>query len=335
MADTKPITISVHERLLELSGLGLSSDVLQTIKAITDYRPVKVDVEVLLPAAPEADAKQKTKLFDADELQQKKFLIQGKAAVREVVARYESALGKQLADALRAVNEKYTQDQAGQSGCFSAAESILSKISKLIETRFEDFRVDLREAIAKRLELSAKSLMTVGRVSTKEISIVLGSFKSEIDVSDDRVRGNDLAGCFKKKKWQHVGAAFGSSEGKVFVDPKKKFKKADLKKLEELFDDDDRNGLKFAKGQVQAESETNLHFEFIKKEGKLPGNDGVIRKLLMKGLKSQTGKNYSSIDVKIVEKYSAEVGESSKPSDEDGKPKSTPSPTPTKKKGTK
>jgi len=342
MADPKPVTISVHERLLELNSLGLSSAEYTTIKEITDYRPVKIDVEVLLPAPGGADQKVKDDKFDMGELQQKRFLVQGKAAVREVCAKYETALGKPLTDTLRLVFEKHNQDSAGQSGCFAAAESALSKISKIIETRFEDFRVDLREAIAKRLELNAKQLMTVGRVATKEISINTGAFKSEVDVTDDKTKGNDLAGCFKKKKWQYCGAAFDSAEGKVFVDPKKKFKKADLKKLEELFTEDERNGLKYAKGQVQADSETKLTFEFLKKDGnKLPGNDGVIRKLLMRGLKNQTGKNYSSIEVKVVDKYSAEVGSSTKSSDSDGKGptkvSATPtpkSPSPPKKKGT-
>jgi hypothetical protein len=250
--------------------------------------------------------------------------MQTKASVREVCARYHGIVTPQMEGALRTVLEKYDEDQKGQPGGYAVAEAALKKVSTFVEKKFEDFRVDLREAIGKKLGISAKAIMTVGRVATKEISISTGAFNSEVEPTDDKVKGNDLSGCFKKKKWQYVGAAFDSAEGKVFVDPKKKFKKADLKKLEELFTEDERAGLKFAKGQVQAESETNLHFEFLKKDGnKLPGNDGVIRKLLMRGLKNQTGKNYSSIEVKVVDKYSAEVGTSTKSEDEDGKPKKT------------
>ncbi|MCE9607514.1 MAG: hypothetical protein K8U03_21715 [Planctomycetia bacterium] len=341
--DAKQQTLSVHEKLLELGGLGLSSEEINIVKTITDARPVKIDLEVFLPGPSEpkkpgkssGDPKNPDRVAISEaEVEAKAALMQGKAAVREVCNRYDTFLGKPLAQALRLVIAKYNEDQAGQAGGYAAAEAALSKVNKFIEGKCEDFRVDLRESIAKRLGIHAKQLMTVGRVSVKEISILSGSFNSEVDFSDDKTKGNDLAGCFKKKKWQYCGAAFDSAEGKVFVDAKKKFKKADLKKLEDLFQADERNSLKFAKGQVQAESETNLHFEFLKKDGnKLPGNDGVIRKLLMRGLKNQTGKNYSAIEVKVVEKYSAEVGSTTKSDDTDGKgPKKPETKTPTPSK---
>lgn len=311
-APKEQTTVSVHEVLLELRNLGFNSDEVKTLKEITDYRPVKIDLEILLPPPSE-----NSKLA---EIETKAKTMQTKAAFREVAERYVILVIPQLTGALRVTLDKYQLDQQGQVGGFAAADAALKKANKFIEGKFEDFRIDLREAIGKRLGISAKTIMTVGRVATKEIMIATGAFNSEVEPADDKVKGNELSSAFKKKKWQFCGAAFDSAEGKVLVDPKKKFKKADLKSLEELFTEDERNGLKFAKGQVQAESETNLHFEFMKKDGnKLPGNDGVIRKLLMRGLKNQTGKNYSSITVKVVTEYSAKVGESGKDDDEDGK----------------
>lgn len=324
MADTREqIVVSVHEVMLELRNLGFDTDEIKLLKEITNYRPVKIDLEVLLPPASKDKDSGPLKL---SEIETKAATMQTKAAVREVSLRYHNIVLPQMAQALKATLDKYDDDQKGQPGGYAAAEAVLKKASKFVETKFEDFRVDLREAIGKKLGIAAKAIMTVGRVATKEVSIVTGAFNSEVEPTDDKTKGNDLSGCFKKKKWQHVGAAFDSAEGKVFVDPKKKFKKADLKKLEELFTEDERPGLKYAKGQVQAESETNLHFEFIKKEGKLPGNGEMIRKLLMRGLKNQTGKNYSSISVVVVEKYSAEVGTATKGDDEDGKAKKKTSP---------
>lgn len=311
-------TVSVHEVLLELRNIGFNSDEIKTLKEITDYRPVKIDLEILLPPGQQESAMGPQTALKAGDVETKAKTMQTKAAFKEVAARYTSLVSPQLTDALRLTLEKYRQDQQGQTGGFAAADAALKKASKFVEGKFEDFRVDLREAIGKRLGISAKAIMTVGRVATKEIQIQTGAFKSEVEPAADKVKGNELGAAFKKKKWQHCGAAFGPAEGKVLVDPKKKFKKADLKSLEEMFTEDDAKQLKFAKGQVQAESETNLHFEFMKKDGnKLPGNDSVIRKLLMRGLKNQTGKNYSSITVKVVDKYSAKVGENSSDDDDE------------------
>lgn len=311
-APKEQTTVSMHEVLLELRNIGFNSDEVKTLKEITDYRPVKIDLEILLPPSNADKA--------LEQIETKAKTMQTKAAFRDVEQRYLALVIPQLTAALRLTLEKYQLDQQGQPGGFAAADAALKKASKFVETKFEDFRLDLREAIGKRLGISAKAIMTVGRVATKEIQIQTGAFNSEVEPADDKVKGNELGAAFKKKKWQFCGAAFDSAEGKVLVDPKKKFKKADLKSLEELFTEDERNGLKFAKGQVQAESETNLHFEFMKKDGnKLPGNDQVIRKLLMRGLKNQTGKNYSSITVKVVSEYSAKVGEAGKDDDEDGK----------------
>jgi len=324
-------TVSVHEVLLELRNIGFNSDEIKTLKEITDYRPVKIDLEILLPPGSESGgAKSGPKL---SEIEDKAKSMQAKSAFREVAARYTDIVSPQLTSALRLTLEKYQLDQQGQSGGYTAADAALKKASKFVEGKFEDFRVDLREAIGKRLGISPKAIMTVGRVATKEIELATGAFNSEVEPATDKVKGNELGAAFKRKKWQHCGAAFDSAEGKVLVDPKKKFKKSDLKSLEALFTEDERTGLKFAKGQVQAESETNLHFEFMKKDGnKLPGNDGVIRKLLMRGLKNQTGKNYSSITVKVVDKYSADVGDSTKSDDSDGKSAPTPTPTAPKTK---
>jgi len=301
-------TVSVHEVLLELRNIGFNSDQIKTLKEITDYRPVKIDLEILLPPSSERST--------LGEIETKAKTMQTKAAFRDVEQRYVALVSPQLTQALALTLEKYQLDQQGQPGGFAAADAALKKVNKFIEGKFEDFRIDLREAIGKRLGISAKTIMTVGRVATKEILLSTGAFNSEVEAADDKVKGNELGGAFKKKKWQYCGAAFDSAEGKVLVDPKKKFKKNDLKALEELFTEDERTGLKYAKGQVQAESETNLHFEFLKKDGnKLPGNDQVIRKLLMRGLKNQTGKNYSSITVKVVDKYSADVGDIAKDDD--------------------
>lgn len=332
------VTVSVHEVLLELRHIGFNSDEIKTLKEITDYRPVKIDLEILLPPGKEDEFGPQTAL-KAGDVETKAKTMQTKAAFRDVAARYTDLVTPQLGDALRLTLEKYRFDQQGQTGGFAAADAALKKANKFVETKFEYFRVDLREAIGKRLGISPKAIMTVGRVATKEIEIATGAFNSEVEPADDKVKGNELGAAFKKKKWQHCGAAFDSAEGKVLVDPKKKFKKADLKALDELFTEDERNGLKYAKGQVQAESETNLHFEFMKKDGnKLPGNAEQIRKRLMRGLKNQTGKNYSSISVKVVDKYSGDIGSSTKSEDSDGKPTPSPTPTPTpkptKKKGT-
>ena len=279
MADEKPTVTASERNLLDLGKIGLPSADQTTLREIITFKAVKVDVELIGPAC---DSELKSKAFEK----------QAKAGVKDVVTRYSQLIGKAANEHLAVVVEKFRADQGGDKKAYSDAESALSKLAKYIEKIMADFRVDLRENVAKRLGISAKEMMTVGSISTKESTINKGVFKSESGVdSRDEADESDLSTALKSKKWQYVGLASSTDTAKIVVNKKKPFKKEELKKsMDKLFDEGDRAGLKYYVGMLKAEGQTNLQFEFLSKSK--PGSDPkTFAKRLKKGLKDQVSFN--------------------------------------------
>jgi len=156
----------------------------------------------------------------------------------------------------------------------------------------EDFRVDLRKAVAAKIGAKAKELMTVGRITVKEASIIAGTFQGEtvIEKADNSdANETDIKTALKRKSWQNLGVAFGSKEARIAINKTKAFTLRTLKDLAELHPEKERATLKYAQGKLHAGGESDLDIEFLA-TAKLPGNANRVGQLIRLGLLSQINK---------------------------------------------
>mgnify|MGYP003617701324 FL=1 len=299
----KTKSLAVDERdLVELTKLGLSADDVQTVKETVRVPGIKVELQVIFPAA-------ETEI--AVKAQQK----QGRIGADAVIDRYAKLLRKAAGEALAEVTARYRADQSGDAKAYDAASSALSKFNKYAENLMSDFRVDLREGIAKRLGIGAKELMTVGRVSVKEWELRAGAFRSEAAIAtkdDDDAGGEELKAALKFRDWQYVGLASSLELAKIIADRRKEITKAQLEAMESMFPKEQRSTLKFSRGRMRAKSETDVRFEFLKKT-KVGKDPKTFEGRLKKGLREQTGKQVH-LTIEPTTKYSADEPESSGPS---------------------
>jgi hypothetical protein len=193
---------------------------LKGITEIVNIRPIKVNVDIILPSGIEADD-------GIVDLLQK--------PIWAVLKRYRSLIDKQAQQALQIVLEKHADDKAGSNkNAYSEASSALDKANKYISELMEDFRVDLRKAAAKELsasvkKVSAKELMTIGSASFKEMKIVKGAFAGEVNYS----AAEDITKILKSStgKWVYCVLLKAGNDGLVAVDKKKPVKKVDWSQM--------------------------------------------------------------------------------------------------------
>jgi hypothetical protein len=289
------IQYDVNEKnLLDPKATALSGEQVKVLQSIVELRPVKVELQLLLPAG---SGKVKTA-----------------AGVIDTLNEYRKLIAKGAGPVFEQILKSYEEDKQGKTGCYEAADHALSGLNKYLEKLMEDFRVDLRKAVAKKLDISAKELMTIGRVSARESRLKKGVFTSETAVKakkEEATGGSDLQAAFRTSKdWQYLGVAFNGKQGRIAVDKRKKFDKTRLADLKELFPEDERRGLTFAAGRLRAQSELTFYIEFLEKaKAKLPSSsDTIAEKHIAKGIKKQIGKSPTYIEVKLKKKFTDDGG---------------------------
>lgn len=214
-----PVRGSFGKSPVFLDAQTLSPD-LKSITEIVNIRPIKVNVDLILPSGVEA----------ADGIVD---LLQ--KPIWAVLKRYRTLIDRQAEQALKIVLEKHAEDKAGSNkNAYSDASSALDKANKYISELMEDFRSDLRKAAAKELstggkKVSAKELMTIGNASFKEMKIAKGAFAGEVDYS----AAEDITKVLKSStgKWIYCVLLKAGNEGLVTVDKKKPVKKVDWSQM--------------------------------------------------------------------------------------------------------
>lgn len=193
---------------------------LKGIEEVAEVRPIRVDVDVLLP-----DAAANRPMVE----------VVLHKAFQNVVTHTNNLINNQLEQSLQIVLDKHREDQDdANANAYSEATAALDKANKYIKDLMDDFRVELRKAVAKALtadgeKVSAKELMTIGKSSFKEMAIILGAFKTEVsyeavqDITKDLKTG--------KGKWMYCALLKTGTEGVLAVDRKKQVKKAEWSKL--------------------------------------------------------------------------------------------------------
>src|SRR5688572_19830528 len=126
MADNDQ-SVSVHVKdLLDLDDCGMVGDDLKTFREIVTRKPIKVELEVMIPASTSKD----------DAL----------SAAKDHCKKTGQLLAKQASAAFPIVVECYREDKNGSTKAYGEAEAALSKFNKFVEQRIEQFRVELRKA---------------------------------------------------------------------------------------------------------------------------------------------------------------------------------------------
>jgi len=217
-------------------------------------------------------------------------------AVRPTLAAFKKLVSGHLSDGLNKVVEIHGGDDAKG---YTKASGILDKLNKFIKENLDDLRSNMRKAVAKKLGISPKELLTIGTTRFKEMKIEPGVFADEVNLDDKS--SADVSAALTKKGWQYCGVACSTKTAIVGIDNKKKFNETELKELKEILD---KKSASLAAGRVKADSQTNVAFEFLEKDkSTLPAG---IQKTLRLALNIQTGKKMSYVGVEFVPTYSAD-----------------------------
>ncbi len=257
--------------------LGLGDDA-QLLAQFVYVPELKVELDVILPE--EADANE------------------AKRAGERFLPKFQEELGKHLAPAARELIRLYEADADGDKKAYKQAEGVLDKLNKNLEKLMEEFRIELRKAIAKALDnVKGKDLQTMGRSKFKELYFERGAFKNEISYDGDT---DQLEAALKKKGWQHLGVVYLSEDGLLVITGKKKPRDSDFKKLIQTFG---KNGAKKVSGMLSAAGAKNIKAQFLKSECEF--GDAKGRKIILNALKEQLD-IHAAVEVKIVSEYSDE-----------------------------
>lgn len=211
----------------------------------------------------------------------------GKDAIKPALAAFKKLVSGPLTKGLEKVVELH---EGGDSKGFSNASAALDKVNKYIKDSLDDLRPKMREAVAKKLGVSPKELLTIGTCKFKEMKIERGVFADEVELDD--ASPADVSGALKKKGWQYCGVAWSGESAVIGIDNKKAFKKSDLKQLGELLGEASPN---LVGGRVKAESQSNVVFQFNEKDKRKAPNEGTIERVLRKALNIQTGIKMSNV----------------------------------------
>lgn len=264
MAESSVLPVRL-KNWLDTSSMTFSDGVSASeIKNVVEVHKMKIEVDVIMPDGV------------------KPMLVEVK--IQRFLRDYKGLIDKQVQEALSRVIVYHRADQSDDEKAYGQAKSVLDKANKYVEDAMDDFRVELRKAVAKAIggNVKAKDLQTIGRTSFKEMSIIRGAFKYEVNF--DATGLTDLSAALKKKKWQHCAVVWKGEVARLTIDPKRKINEATVKELQEEMPEGKGQGAKHATGMIKASSTTKVEFEFLSKLPKKPKE-----KALRNALKDQTG----------------------------------------------
>jgi lambda repressor-like predicted transcriptional regulator len=217
-------------------------------------------------------------------------------AVQPTLASFKKLVEGKLKEGLEKIVELHG---GGDSKAYTASSSVVDKLNKYIKECLDDLRPNMRKAVAKKLGVSPKELLTVGTCRYKEMKIQKGVFADEVNF--DEPPSVDIRAALKKKGWQYCGVVWKGKRALVGIDQKKQFNDTELMALKEVLGS--KSATKVA-GRVNANSQTKVEFEFLEKDK--TNVPTAIGKVLRLALNLQTGTKMSSVTAKLVPEFTAD-----------------------------
>ncbi len=277
---SETISITLKRELMDVTKLKFVDGAnAETCEKLVKGPSMKVELDVILPAAADKKA--------------------AEAAAEKFLDDYEAMLHKHLSEGLSSICKLYQENQKNENDeAFGTAEGILDKLNKHLERITDEFRVELRKAIAKKIKVDAKDLMTMGRSKFKEMRLLFGNFNNEVSFQPD----GEVRSALKSKDWQNFAVAHINNTGAIHVSGTKKITPSLIKDLIKKAG----KGAKVFEGMLRAKGLQNIRVELLKSSG-APGAD-LARKLISDALEAQA-KAGKTTKVKVVDRYSDEEDE--------------------------
>lgn len=263
----KDAVIELKDRWLDLGALQYPKDVSASdVEAILIWKVVRINLAVSVPS--ELLVGDKAPDFKLDEW----------GTVKTLKKQVEAKVG----ESMRVIVEAHQKDEKGDTDAFGEAEKSLKTLNDFLKKSFQELRLVIRTAIAKKLggKAKAEDLTSYGSVEFKEYRIKPGAFKNEVDEDDAEL---DLTKAFKRRVWQQCGLAWNGMDAVVSVRAKKEFKKSDLKELREQLGPNKATGAKVLACRFRPKNSATVFIEIQAKDSP------PTEKVLIKAIKNQPG----------------------------------------------
>lgn len=277
--------------------VGLAPDVLEVIEAEDLLRHTDFDVKVEIAAPSEG----------TDERQVR-------SAVRGFLERHESRTHERAKKCYETVVQLWKEERDGEAGtgtdAFKRAETTVKALNSYVDNLLKTIPKEIRETIAKTLDISPDDLMTLTDADVEDVEITPGKFQNE-EASGAKTFTAEQDEKLKKalevkNKWLFCYVVWRNAANvRVVVErPKRRTKPVEVEQNGESMETS--GAIIKTKGKVKRDGKS-LEFEFLRRKarkegGKLPPDP---EKRIKDALLEQTGQTYDVTVLQVTE-YSSE-----------------------------